>query len=272
MKVQQEEAATKIQAIRRGNEARKQAVPELKAKLKAITKMQAVYRGQVDRKKVKDMKQQQEEAATKIQAIRRGNEARKQAVPELKAKLKAITKMQAVYRGQVDRKKVKDMKVQQQVVSPPFEETSYYGSIKSYNPWKGYGFISSKAFPDQDVFVFWSELPGGFGPEGSPCKFRVSMDEKGPAAKKVMLLGAAGNQIQQMKWMLGYGYGGFGGFGSGTDKTCWDFKKSGTCARASEGKCRWEPCKAGACMTHHDSMLHISVMIEMPRCHEMVII
>ena len=112
------------------------------------------------------------------------------------------------------------------VVSPPFEETSYYGSIKSYNPWKGYGFISSKAFPDQDVFVFWSELPGGFGPEGSPCKFRVSMDEKGPAAKKVMLLGAAGNQIQQMKWMLGYGYRGFGGF----------------------GKCRWEPCKAGVCI------------------------
>ena len=111
-------------------------------------------------------------------------------------------------------------------VVSPFEETSYYGSIKSYNFWKGYGFISSKAFPDKDVFVFWSELPGGFGPEGSPCKFRVSMDEKGPAAKKVMLLGAAGKQIWQMKWMLGYGYRGFGGFGKG----------------------RWEPCKAGVCI------------------------
>ena len=87
------------------------------------------------------------------------------------------------------------------VVSP---QVSYYGSIKSYNPSKGYGFILSEAFPDKDVFVFWAELPGGFGPEGSQCKFRVSMNEKGPAAKKVMLLGAAGRQIQHMKWMMGY--------------------------------------------------------------------
>ena len=81
------------------------------------------------------------------------------------------------------------------VVSPP-EETSYYGSIKSYNYWRGFGFICSEAFPEKDVFVFWSELPGGFGPQGIPCKFSVSMDEKGPAAKKVMFLGAAGRQIR----------------------------------------------------------------------------
>lgn len=125
-------------------------------------------------------------------------------------------------------------------------ETSYYGQIKSYNPSKGFGFISSEAFPEQDVFVLRSELPGGFGPEGSSCKFNVSMDEKGPAAKKVMLLGAAGSQIQQIKWMMGGGFGGFKGFGKGKgksgDKTCWDFKKTGTCARAAEGKCLWEPC------------------------------
>ena len=134
------------------------------------------------------------------------------------------------------------------VVSAP-EETAYYGQIKSYNPSKGFGFISAEAFPDQDVFVLRSELPGGFGPEGSPCKFNVSMDEKGPAAKKVMLLGAAGSQIQQMKWMMGYG-GGWGkgmgkgkGFGKGSaDKTCWDLKKNGSCPRAAEGKCPWEPC------------------------------
>ena len=123
------------------------------------------------------------------------------------------------------------------VVSPP-EETGYYGQIKSYNPSKGFGFISSEAFPDQDIFVLRSELPGGFGPEGSPCKFSVSMDEKGPAAKRVMLLGAAGSQIQQMKWMMGYG--GWGkGFGKGKssgDKTCWDFKKSGSCPRGDECK------------------------------------
>ena len=129
------------------------------------------------------------------------------------------------------------------VVSPPFEETSYYGSIKSYHPSKGFGFISSEAFPDQDVFVFWSNLPGGFGPDGSPCKFSISMDEKGPAAKKVMLLGAVGAQVWQMKWMMGYS-----DFGKrSSDKTCWDLKKHGTCARAAEGKCRWKPCKARVC-------------------------
>ena len=112
---------------------------------------------------------------------------------------------------------------------------SYYGKIKSYNPLRGFGFISSEAFPDQDVFVLWSELPGGFGPAGSPCQFSVSMDEKGPAAKRVVLLGA-GRQIQQMKWMMGYGC--YSGFNEGT--TCWDFQMRGTCARAAEGKCRWD--------------------------------
>ena len=120
------------------------------------------------------------------------------------------------------------------VVSPP-EETSFYGSIKSFNHWTGYGFISSEAF-DQDVFVLWWDLPFGFGPRGSPCKFSISMDAKGPAAKKVVLLGAAGSQIQQVEWMMG-----------GFDTTCWDLNKNGTCPRAAEGKCRWHPCKAGAC-------------------------
>ena len=107
------------------------------------------------------------------------------------------------------------------VVSPP-EETSFYGSIKSYNHYTGYGFISSEAFPNQDVFVLWWDLPFGFGPQGSPCKFSISMDAKGPAAKKVVLLGAAGSQIQQVEWMMG-----------GFDTTCWDLNKNGTCARAA---------------------------------------
>ncbi|CAJ1351661.1 unnamed protein product, partial [Effrenium voratum] len=95
------------------------------------------------------------------------------------------------------------------------EEASYFGQIKSYNPSKGFGFVSSEAFPNQDVFVLRSELPGGFGPEGGQCKFNVSMDEKGPAAKKVMLLGAAGTQVQQMKWMMGYAGWGGKGWGKG---------------------------------------------------------
>ena len=120
------------------------------------------------------------------------------------------------------------------------------GRVRSYNPTKGFGFISTDAFPEQDVFVLRSELPGGFGPEGGQCKFSVSMDEKGPAAKRVMLLGSAGTQVQQMKWMMGYGGWGKGmgkGFGKSGDKTCWDVKKTGACPRLAKG----EPCKFSPC-------------------------
>mmetsp|Transcript_63959 Transcript_63959/g.150153 ORF Transcript_63959/g.150153 Transcript_63959/m.150153 type:complete len:200 (+) Transcript_63959:105-704(+) len=127
------------------------------------------------------------------------------------------------------------------------DEASYFGQIKSYNPTKGFGFISTEAFPEQDVFVLRSELPGGFGPEGGQCKFTVSMDEKGPAAKKVMLLGSAGTQVQQMKWMMGYG-GWSKGFGKGKrsdDKTCWDVQKTGSCPRTERGEeCKY--CAAAA--------------------------
>eukprot|EP00435_Cladocopium_sp_Y103_P071066 s162_g36.t1 len=43
------------------------------------------------------------------------------------------------------------------------EEPRYYGEIKSYNPNRGFGFISCDAFPDRDIFVLWSDLPAGFG-------------------------------------------------------------------------------------------------------------
>ncbi|CAE8631923.1 unnamed protein product [Polarella glacialis] len=133
-------------------------------------------------------------------------------------------------------------------------EASYFGEIKSFNQMKGYGFISCEAFPGQDVFVLRSELPGGFGPEGGHCRFKVTTEEKGPSAKEVQLLGAAGNQVQQMKQMMGFGGGYGGGFGGGwggkgggkgfggkdggksSDNTCWDFKKTGACPRGAECK------------------------------------
>ncbi|CAE8592163.1 unnamed protein product [Polarella glacialis] len=135
-------------------------------------------------------------------------------------------------------------------------EASYFGEIKSFNQMKGYGFISCEAFPGQDIFVLRSELPGGFGPEGGHCRFKVTTEEKGPSAKEVQLLGAAGNQVQQMTQMMGFGGGyggGFGGKGGGMpwgpysggkgggkgksdDNTCWDFKKTGACPRGTECK------------------------------------
>eukprot|EP00933_Yihiella_yeosuensis_P071814 TRINITY_DN80052_c0_g1_i1.p1 TRINITY_DN80052_c0_g1~~TRINITY_DN80052_c0_g1_i1.p1 ORF type:complete len:174 (+),score=50.10 TRINITY_DN80052_c0_g1_i1:88-609(+) len=97
-----------------------------------------------------------------------------------------------------------------EVLLPP-DEISYFGEIKRFNPMKGFGFIACDAFPGQDVFVLRSELPGGFGPEGGHCRFKVTNEEKGPAAKEVQLLGAAGDQLNQMKQMMGWGYGGKGG-------------------------------------------------------------
>lgn len=55
----------------------------------------------------------------------------------------------------------------------------------------------------------------------------ICQEDKGPSAKDVMLLGSAGNQVQQMKAM-GYtwggkgDWGGKGGFGKG-----WDWGKGG---------------------------------------------
>eukprot|EP00933_Yihiella_yeosuensis_P036387 TRINITY_DN30148_c0_g1_i1.p1 TRINITY_DN30148_c0_g1~~TRINITY_DN30148_c0_g1_i1.p1 ORF type:complete len:201 (-),score=49.98 TRINITY_DN30148_c0_g1_i1:47-649(-) len=132
------------------------------------------------------------------------------------------------------------------VVKP--EDAFYFGEIKSFNMMKGFGFITCEAFPGQDVFVLKSELPGGFGPEGGHCKFKATVEEKGPSAKEVQLLGAAGDQAQMMKAMMG-GYGSWGWgkgrgrsgpYGNSDDKECWDFKKNGTCPRGAE--CKFTPC------------------------------
>lgn len=115
------------------------------------------------------------------------------------------------------------------------EDAYYHGEIKSFNIGKGYGFIGCEAFPEGDVFVLKSEMPGGFAPQGGHCKFKVTLEEKGPAAKDVQLLGAAGTQYQQMKqWgfggkgygkdMWGFGGKGFGGKGKGAPRIAPELK------------------------------------------------
>ena len=90
----------------------------------------------------------------------------------------------------------------------PSPMNKYYGWIKHYNPERGFGFISSEAF-EKDVFVLWSELPGGFALVGCPCIFNVSMDQRGPAARKVEFSGTAGRQFQDlwMAWNWSYSWG-----------------------------------------------------------------
>ena len=64
-----------------------------------------------------------------------------------------------------------------------------------------------------------SELPGGYGPTGGQCKFKVVEEGKGPSAKDVMLLGSAGHQAQQMKSAMTYAGPSYGG--KGWDKGSW---------------------------------------------------
>mmetsp|Transcript_44271 Transcript_44271/g.82776 ORF Transcript_44271/g.82776 Transcript_44271/m.82776 type:complete len:209 (-) Transcript_44271:57-683(-) len=102
------------------------------------------------------------------------------------------------------------------VLAPP-DQMSYFGQIKSFNPSKGYGFITCEAFEGKDIFVLKSELPGGYGPTGGQCKFKVVEEGKGPSAKDVMLLGSAGAHAQQMRSAMTYtGYPG--AYGKGWDK------------------------------------------------------
>ncbi|CAE7844501.1 Cold shock-like protein CspLB [Symbiodinium microadriaticum] len=103
------------------------------------------------------------------------------------------------------------------------EELSYFGQIKSFNPNKGYGFITCEAFPGKDIFVLKSELPAGYGPIGGQCKFKVQEEGKGPSARDVMLLGSAGQQAQQMSSMT-YADSGYGkGWDKGWGKGGWDY-------------------------------------------------
>lgn len=87
------------------------------------------------------------------------------------------------------------------------EDALYHGEIKSFNMNKGYGFIGCEAFPEQDVFVLKSAIYGGFAPDGALCKFKVTKEEKGPAAADVQLLGAASD--------------GYKGYGKGFGKDMW---------------------------------------------------
>ncbi|CAJ1460500.1 unnamed protein product, partial [Effrenium voratum] len=104
-----EEAATKLQAIQRGNAARQQVAEEKKQREQAATKIQAIKRGNDVRKeasvsktsasfripaaKGKDVKDdffaadeaaRRQEAATKLQALQRGKAARQQVVAQQK--------------------------------------------------------------------------------------------------------------------------------------------------------------------------------------------
>jgi len=89
------------------------------------------------------------------------------------------------------------------------EQAQYLGKIKSFNPSKGFGFITAEAFPGQDIFVLKTDLPNGMAPADAQVQFKMVMSEKGPQAKEVGLLGQADRSAHMMKQMGG-GMGGMG--------------------------------------------------------------
>ncbi|CAL1148291.1 unnamed protein product [Cladocopium goreaui] len=99
------------------------------------------------------------------------------------------------------------------IISP--DEASYFGEIKSFNSMKGYGFITSEAFPNQDIFLLKTDIQDGYAPGGCPCRFKVTMEEKGPRAQEVQLLGQA---AQDMSMWGGWGMKGMKGMGKGMGK------------------------------------------------------
>jgi CspA family cold shock protein len=70
------------------------------------------------------------------------------------------------------------------------------GTVKWFNPRKGYGFIAT---PDgRDVFVHYANIAGdGYKTlsEGEPVSFDIVEGEKGPRAENVVQQSASGSQV-----------------------------------------------------------------------------
>jgi CspA family cold shock protein len=70
------------------------------------------------------------------------------------------------------------------------------GTVKWFNPRKGYGFIAT---PDgRDVFVHYANIAGeGYKTlsEGEPVSFDIVEGEKGPRAENVVQKSASGGKV-----------------------------------------------------------------------------
>jgi len=84
----------------------------------------------------------------------------------------------------------------------PNGEKVYMGAVKSWNPDKGWGFITcpeTQAIYEKDIFVMRSEMHGGHADRGQTVRFSVKTGDKGPEATQVMPYG----QTQQRGGMMG---------------------------------------------------------------------
>lgn len=97
---------------------------------------------------------------------------------------------------------------------------SFFGELKSFNPQKGYGFISSPGSESvfgKDCFVIRSEFGDAWPEEGMHVQFKAKMGERGPVASDVRVLDPPGGRGMARLMPMGLGgkgvMGGFGGKG-----------------------------------------------------------
>lgn len=73
------------------------------------------------------------------------------------------------------------------------DDSSYFGTIKSFSREKGWGMIECPQTHQQfgkDVFFAESVAPGGFLAKGQQVTFTIKMEEKGPAASSLVVAGS----------------------------------------------------------------------------------
>eukprot|EP00405_Crypthecodinium_cohnii_P020644 CAMPEP_0206471584 /NCGR_PEP_ID=MMETSP0324_2-20121206/31657_1 /ASSEMBLY_ACC=CAM_ASM_000836 /TAXON_ID=2866 /ORGANISM="Crypthecodinium cohnii, Strain Seligo" /LENGTH=370 /DNA_ID=CAMNT_0053945951 /DNA_START=100 /DNA_END=1212 /DNA_ORIENTATION=+ len=75
------------------------------------------------------------------------------------------------------------------VLSPP-EDCTFYGEVKTWNPSKGFGFITSPPTQNlygKDIFALKSEFGQSAPTAGAQCTFKVRTGERGPVAHSISL-------------------------------------------------------------------------------------
>lgn len=77
------------------------------------------------------------------------------------------------------------------------------GTVKWYDPDKGFGFASQDGSSD-DVFVHHSSLGGDIPAEGDRIEFRVNAGAKGARAEQVKITERSGNPPRQRREMMNY--------------------------------------------------------------------
>lgn len=92
---------------------------------------------------------------------------------------------------------------------------TFFGEIKTFNAQKGFGFISCPASEQifgKDIFVMKSELPGGMVGQGTQVQFKAKLDERGPVATDVSVIGMGASA----QWNAGWPQ-----WGAGTPQGVW---------------------------------------------------